>query len=114
IVDSGNTAVRAFDLIAHTLTTVTSTLSQPIGVVADGQGHLYVSDQKAEAIVRVNISDGTSVTVAGGVYRDYGYNDGTGGGGHFATPGQLVLAGQTLYVADFRLRAVDVDSGVVT
>ncbi|HXU69712.1 MAG TPA: hypothetical protein VN947_10310 [Polyangia bacterium] len=111
VADSGNGAVRALDVASRSVRTIAGGFGDPVGLAFDGGSYLYVADRAQQKIVRVTVADGTEVTLAGG---GYGYRDGTGTGAHFSFLGQVALAGNTLYIADLGLRALDVTTGAVT
>src|SRR6185312_914727 len=122
--DSDNNTIRRIELGTRAVTTISGIAGQtgntngtaalwsgPVGLAFDGGSYLYVADRAQQKIVRVTVADGTEVTLAGG---GYGYRDGTGTGAHFSFLGQVALAGNTLYIADLGLRALDVTTGAVT
>ena len=85
----------------------------PYGVISDGHGTLYVSDQKNYIIRKVD-SSGTVTTFAGaGVPGD---KDGSSTLGQFNEPKGLALWKGTLYVADAisrKIRSVELSSGKI-
>jgi streptogramin lyase len=88
----------------------------PSGVVADGNGNLYVSDGYNNEIRKIVISTGVVTTLAGSVAG--GHADGTGTAASFNGPRGIAMdRNGNLYVADFdnnEIRKIVVSSGVVT
>lgn len=69
----------------------TASFNGPIGVAVDAAGNLYVADQNNKAIRKVNVSNGATSTVAGGL----GYPDQVG------TPVAITTDAQSnIYIAD--------------
>lgn len=112
VADSGNGAVRQLDPSSGSVRSLAQGFSKPIGLATDGSSYVYVADGSQERIARIALASGTVDTLAGGGLR--GYRDGVGASAHFTFLGQLALAGNTLYVADLALRALDLGSNTVT
>jgi streptogramin lyase len=87
-------------------------LNNPIGIVVDSEGTIFVADAYNTAIRKISRSGVTS-TLAGSTL--YGYTDGIGAQAAFNGPGALAIDSQNnLYVSDpSRLRKIS-PSGVVT
>jgi sugar lactone lactonase YvrE len=88
----------------------------PAGIVADGQGNLFVADTFISVIRKVVIATGEVTTLAGspGIF---GITDGTGAEASFGSPQGLAVDGGDLYVADTNsntIRKVVIATGEVT
>jgi sugar lactone lactonase YvrE len=93
----------------------------PIGVAADGAGHLYVADTSNDLIRKIDIATGVVSTLAGTpppYGQSPGWDDGIGAAARFRFPDGVVCDGAgTLYVADSGnnlIRKIDVSTGTVT
>lgn len=89
---------------------------QPMGLVADKTGNIFVADQANHCIRKVTPS-GVVTTLAGAGPASPGYRDGTGTNALFTTPRSITIDDNgNLYVADYgnnRIRKIN-PSGVVT
>jgi sugar lactone lactonase YvrE len=94
-----------------TLSTVTSSLSSAAGLAIDGNDRLYVADQGAHRVRRVN-ADGSVTTVAGNGTRGYAGDGGAASAAMLNGPTALAfdLSGN-LYIADAGNFAVRMISG---
>jgi DNA-binding beta-propeller fold protein YncE len=63
----------------NTRTVLADGFQGPTGMVADDQGHIYVTDAVAGAILRVDIASGTRTVVAQGLRQPEGIDRGPGG-----------------------------------
>jgi DNA-binding beta-propeller fold protein YncE len=90
----------------------------------DAQGNLYISEQGARRIRKVNASTGMISTFAGTGIPGYGGDGGPAAAAQFNTPRgsdavpcfKLAIDGQRLYVADSlnnRVRVIDLGSGII-
>jgi sugar lactone lactonase YvrE len=89
---------------------------EPVAVVVDRAGVLYVADRNNHRIRRIT-SDGNVITVAG--TGTAGFNEGPANGAMFNTPYGVALdaSERFLYVADYlnhAIRRIDLSSGVVS
>jgi hypothetical protein len=129
IADWGNNRVRKVDA-SGVITTVagggfvlgdggpavSALLNNPYSVSLDISGNLYISDEHAYRLRKVDLS-GIITTVAGN-----GIAGGTGDGGpatsaEFNQPDGIVANAGSLYIADYsnnKIRTVDLTSGIVT
>jgi hypothetical protein len=89
----------------------------PLGVVPDGAGNLYVADTDNDTIRKVVLATGAVTTLAG-TAGSIGYADGIGAAARFNGPTGLATDGAgNLYVADTgnnTIRKVVLATGVVT
>ncbi|HEX6837269.1 MAG TPA: hypothetical protein VF334_11885, partial [Polyangia bacterium] len=89
--------------------------SKPRGIVADGNGNLFVADSDDNRLRVVAESNGATTTLAG---QGYGSIDGIGAGANFAGPMPLAVDGAgNLYCGDGwgqTIRKVAIGSGTVT
>lgn len=126
IADATNHRIRRYHAATGQVSTVAGTtngsaegtratvqLSQPIDVVEDSAGTLYVSETSGDRIRQLPPS-ATSSILAGPATGSDGYAEGAGAVARFRDPTQLVIdeSAGVLYVADsenFRLRAVPLD-----
>ncbi len=87
---------------------------QPVDLVGDGTGKLYVAEW-GSASIRVVAVDGSVSTLAGGA--QVGYAEGKGSAARFNGPTAIAYDASTLYVADYhnsRVRKVDLEGNVIT
>jgi sugar lactone lactonase YvrE len=89
----------------------------PFGVASDGAGHLFVTDETAHVVRRIDLATGTVTTVAGSPGHP-GKSDGTGTTARFDWPMGIVSDGAgNLFVADSNnsaIRKIVVATGAVT
>ena len=89
----------------------------PLGIAADGAGHLYVADDLDETIRAIDIATATVSTLAGQPVIG-GSSDGVGAAAHFHYPSGVVADGKgNLFVSDSfnnTVRRIDVAAGAVT
>jgi len=130
VADTRNQTIRQIVVATGVVTTLAGTapssgytdavgaaarFSKPKGIVADGNGTLYVADTDNNRLRAVAEADGTTTTLAG---HDYGSLDGAGVGAHFAGPMALAYDGAgNLYCADgwgHTIRKVAIAGAVVT
>lgn len=96
---------------------ISSPLSSPAAVSADGNGNLYISDTRNNRIRKV---DGTGIitTLAGDGRQDFSGDNGPAASASLNVPRGITLSGAgQLYVADRnnnRIRRVDLRSGLIT
>jgi sugar lactone lactonase YvrE len=77
----------------------------PAGIVAAADGTVFVADSGGNAIRKI-APDGTTTTFAGAL-KQWGRDDGVGGGARFWSPTGLALGAEgTLYVSDIYTRSV--------
>lgn len=102
---------------------VDALFKQPVALVRDGAGNLYIADQQNQRVRRIDTA-GIITTIAGSGVQGFA---GDGGlavdamlnweiGSNPEPSGGLALAGRLLYVADtmnHRIRVVDLDSGLI-
>jgi sugar lactone lactonase YvrE len=90
---------------------------QPVSIVADGAGSLYVAEFGNATVRKVALATGQVTTLAGSP-RMYATTDGTGAAARFRAPAGMVLDGAgDLYVTDSSdhvIRRVTVATGAVT
>ncbi|MBZ5710875.1 SMP-30/gluconolactonase/LRE family protein [Nannocystis pusilla] len=91
----------------------------PAGTLArDSKGRLYVADTLNHAIRRIDFAADTIETVAGTGEAGYGGDDGPGTAAKLNNPRDIEIGPDgRLYIADelnHRVRALDVESGVIT
>jgi sugar lactone lactonase YvrE len=129
VADSKNYRIRKIELSSGAVTTIAgssvsgnndgiglaATFNSPNGMVIDGSGLLYVSDNSSNRVRKIRLSDGQVTTLAGG---DQGFADGIGSAAKFRQPSGLTADGSgNLYVGDLynhRIRKIETSTGVVT
>ena len=91
-------------------------LSMPFGLVIDGSGFMYVSEEGNHAVRKLRLSDAQVNILAGG--GTSGFSDGTGTAAKFSVPRGLTADNSgNLYQADSwnkAIRKIESSSGVVT
>ncbi len=133
--DTNNHRVRKVDAKSGVITTVAgngtkgyagdggpaaaASLNEPYGIELDADNNLYLVDRLNYCVRRVDGTSGIMTTVAGiGGKAGYGGDGGPAAKAGFKEPNGLCLDGKgTLYVADVadqRVRAVDLKTGVIT
>ncbi len=94
----------------------TATLHNPYGVVTDGSGNIYFTDNTVNVIRKITKATGIITTIAGNGLN--GFVDGTGTSASFDGPqGIAIDAAGNLYVADGvnqRIRKIAVGTNVVS
>lgn len=132
--DSESSTIRAADLIAGTVSTISGTaennlfdfgdvdgevgvsrLQHPLAVVGAEDGVLYIADTYNSRIKRVDLATNTTTTVFG-LGSPGGFRDGSAETAEFDEPGGLAYHDGTLYVADTNnhaIRAIDLAAGTV-
>jgi DNA-binding beta-propeller fold protein YncE len=132
VTDSTDGLLLKVDLAKGTVSVVAGTVGQhgtvdgigeaahfnaPMGLVADGQGHLYVADTFSNVVRAVDLATRAVRTLAGGADR-VGDLDGMGTNARFFDPTWIALdAAGGLYVADSLnglVRKVSLDTGEVS
>lgn len=91
-------------------------LSQPIGLVIDDDGTLYITDNGNRRIRRLD-PDGTITTIAGTGVAGPAGDGGPALQAQLNNPWGLLLRGTELYIADRgndRVRMIDLDTGIIT
>jgi sugar lactone lactonase YvrE len=130
VADQGNHAIRAIDVSNYdvytlagtgsagfldTLGTTAAQFNYPFGIILDGAGNLFVSDEANNAIRKININSATVTTIAGsGVY---GFVNGVGSAAQFYSPKCMVFhTSGILLITDTinnAIRSLDVTTGAV-
>lgn len=119
-IDTGADRVRKIDVSTTEVTTLAGSVAgnvdavgaaarfnSPNGLVYAG-GYLYVSETGNDKIRRVDVSDGTVTTFAGGVA---GHLNGVGAAARFNDPRGLATDGTNLYVADLQvIRKIEIST----
>ncbi len=116
IADQGNDEVRQYSPATGQVTTVAgragfagstdatgvaARFDAPQGVLADGQGHVYVADQANDTVRQITTAGGGVVTTLLGLAPHAGEVDGAAlGGAEFDGPVGLCTDGTTLYLID--------------
>lgn len=138
IADQGNHLVRKLDTTGH-LNTVAgkpysygqnptagvaatqSALNRPVGVAVDSQGNLYIADNTAQAVFKVDHTTQVLTYYAGSSSGSTGYPYGDGGLATSASlqyPEEIVFdPADNLYIADYgheTVRKVDHATGIIT
>ena len=133
IADRGNDRVRRVDAETGVITTVAGTgsrgfsgdggpatsaeLNDPVGVVVDGVGNLYIADMRNHRVRRVDAETGVITTVAGTGSEGFSGDSGPAPSAELRFPSGVVVDGTgNLYIADegeHRVRRVDL-AGVIT
>ena len=93
-------------------------LSNPIGVVVDAAGNIYIADEVNNRIREVTASTGIITTVAGDGTRGYSGDGGAATSAELYYPfGVSVDAAGNIYIADYgnaRVRKVTASTGIIT
>src|SRR5262249_18504388 len=107
---AGSAGVTAFNDAVGTA----ARFSSPDGVVADGNGSLFIADVGNHRVRKLDIATNNVTTFAGSGAN--GVADGTGTGAQFKNPTGTPTEGLgTLYVSDSnRIRQIVISSAVVT
>ncbi|MES2378346.1 MAG: gliding motility-associated C-terminal domain-containing protein [Bacteroidota bacterium] len=131
VTTTGSNQIQKIDAITGTVTIVAgntssgntngpaaiSNFANPIGIVFDSFGNIYVSDQTNNAIRKIT-PGGTVSTFAGSVTSTAGKFDGIGNAATFSAPRGLAIdASDNIYVADFGnnlIRKIDTKTALVS
>jgi sugar lactone lactonase YvrE len=132
VTDYTDDVVVSIDLATATVSTIAGTYGVPgradgvgvaaafygpLGLAADGRGHLFVADDLDETIRAIDVASGAVSTLAGQPVHP-GSADGTGAAASFHFPVGVAADGDgNLFVCDLAnnaIRHVDVATGVVT
>lgn len=134
IADSGNSLIRRVILSTTAVTTLaggssvgqadgtgtSATFNGPQGIVATGNGILFVADSTNNIIRQIVVSSGVVTRLAGGGGANTntaGTTDGTGTAALFSNPVGIAYDGtSTLYVADMnnhKIRSIVINTAVV-
>jgi hypothetical protein len=115
VTDTGNHDIRVIDLNAKTVSKLAgsgatgsddgvgaaATFHWPYGVVPDGHGHLFITDNFANVIRKITIATAAVETIAG-IVDATGHADGPGDGALFSSPqGIAIDAAGTLFVTEY-------------
>jgi trimeric autotransporter adhesin len=135
IADRYNNAVRKVDLATGIITTVVGTLgsngfagdgglatsakiNEPMDIIFDAAGNMYVSDMRNNVIRRVDHATGVITTIAG-LPSDGGFS-GDGGpatAAQLGLPIEMAIVGDVLYYTDNSIaviRAINLTTGIIT
>ncbi|HEX4460515.1 MAG TPA: hypothetical protein VIA18_21200, partial [Polyangia bacterium] len=132
IADRFNATIRQIVIATGAVTTLAGTagtqgttdgtgaaalFDNPIGIISDGAGNLYVSEYEVNTIRKIVVASGVVTTLAG-TPNTSGGTDGTGAAATFTNPESFFLDGSgNLYVTDvgdYTIRKIVVATGVVT
>ena len=133
IADHGHHRIRKVDAATGTISTIAGTgeggysgdggpaiealLADPVGVVVDGDGNVYIADANNHSIRRVDATTGTISTIAGTGERGYGGDAGPATQAQLRFPSGVAVDGAgNLYIADQedkRIRRVDAATGTI-
>ncbi len=92
-----------------------ATFSQPISLVLDNAGNLFVGEYNAGKIRKIVLATGAVTTLAGGGTQVNPPFDGQGTSARFIQPGGICIDAQNnLYVADYRFIRKVTPTGTVT
>jgi sugar lactone lactonase YvrE len=98
------------------ITTISTEINQPMGLVADQAGNLYIADTANERVLKIDVS-GTTTVIAGIGTGGYSGDGGPAIDAELANPMGLAIDGSgNLFVADFDnklIRKIDTN-GVIT
>jgi sugar lactone lactonase YvrE len=120
VADYGNNAVKIVTVADGTVSTLVDAntpvgagyaFNLPYGVALDGQGSLYVSDSQNSVIVKIDVSTGSVLTVAGDFGNQGGGGsgaDGVGSAAVFGQPTGLAYSSGFLFVCDEYMSSVRV------
>jgi sugar lactone lactonase YvrE len=104
-------------MFAHAQTAATSVpLILPSAIAYDAAGNLYIAETGSHVVRKVDTA-GNITTVAGTGTQGFGGDNGPGTAALLDSPQGLLLAGNSLYIADThnqRIRRLDLDSGTIT
>jgi len=130
VTDNGGHTIREIDILTREVTTLAGAADgssgatngvglaarfyNPAGITTDGT-HLYVADHYNHLIRKIDPSDGTVTTLAGGAGVN-GTANGTGTAARFDSPVGVASDGTYVYVADhvnYAIRRINIATGVV-
>jgi len=98
VADSGNGLVRKITP-AYVVSTITSAIGSPADMVVDAQGNLFISDDEADKIYKMDVNGNLTVFAGNGTS---GLVNGTGTAASFNEPyGVAFDASGNLYVGDY-------------
>lgn len=114
--DYGNNAVRSFDIVSQSVTTLASGVTQPHDLVYDGNGTLYVT--QGLQIVSSLAMGASKTTILSGGSNMSGFVDGSAANARYSSPGGILYdPSGFLYVGDSgnnALRKVSLGDGSAT
>ena len=97
---------------------ISAELAQPVSVVKDGSGNIYISDQGNHRIRKISASTGNISTIAGTTTSGYSGDGGAATSAKLYYPyGIAVDASGNIYIADQannRIRKVTASTGIIT
>lgn len=97
---------------------VSAELAQPVSVVKDGSGNIYISDQGNHRIRKIAAATGNITTIAGSSTSGYSGDGGAATSAKLYYPYGIAVDGSgNVYIADQannRIRKVTVSTGVIT
>jgi streptogramin lyase len=134
IAEAFNHCIRKIDLKTGIITTVAgtckkgytgdgglarnATFNEPYAVMVDGEGHMYIADRLNAVIRMVDGRTGIIRTIAGTGEKGYGGDGGPGTKAQLREPNDVYLdnKGGLLIadVADWRVRRLDLKTGIIT
>ena len=126
VADAAAGRIRRVDLASGLISTVAgdgstsseATIGTPYAVAVDSNGDLYIVDQKTPVVRKVDGKSGKISTFAGTGAKGYGGDGGPASKAMLREPNDCCLDGKggllIADVADWRVRRVDLKSGVIT
>uniref|UniRef100_Q01RF7 NHL repeat containing protein n=1 Tax=Solibacter usitatus (strain Ellin6076) TaxID=234267 RepID=Q01RF7_SOLUE len=95
-----------------------SSVNRPMGLAADFNGNLYISEFQGNRIRRIDMQTGMISTVAGTGVQGFAGDGGLAGSAQLSHPAGIAFdSAGNLYIADmgnFRIRRIDGQTGVIT
>jgi len=117
VIPAGSRSSAGFDVIGVSGSSGVL-LNNPLAVVFDGSGNLFIADTSNHRVRRVDAATGILTTVAGNGSTTFGGDDGPATSASLQSPEGLAFdAAGNLFIADtshHRVRRVDHVSGVIT